>query len=265
MKWLEKGKPMYLWKYWRETRIAFCVGLTAIAVLFLLIFKERNLIISGSPPFDQFARILPVALIAQTFPVSFFAWLFGSAGVGRDLGDGSGSYLFSRPTSRGFYVWRDWGFGLAQLLVIVVLLNVVLGFQIYRLLLAVAADPFHGRLVLAGGPVPLALLVGLNCIVAFLLAALVFGLTYFSTILIKHSKGVMLAAGVLLGYIILETVMKHYWPGVALPHLLASDYLDPSSKVPSLVNHLGAYLAARAGFILLFPIAAQLVLEKTDL
>ena len=159
---------MYLWKYWRETRTAFSVGLVAIAVLFVLIFKERNLIVSGNPPFDQFARLFPATLFVQAVPVSFFAWLIGSAGVGRDLGDGSGSYLFSRPTSRGFYVWRDWSFGLAQLLVIVVLLNVVLGFQIYRLLLAVAADPLHGRVALAGGPVALDFLVGLDCVVGFL-------------------------------------------------------------------------------------------------
>jgi hypothetical protein len=255
---------MYLWKYWRETRIAFSVGLVGIAILFVLISKERNLVISGNPPFDQFARLFPATLFVQAVPVSFFAWLFGSAGVGRNLGDGSGSYLFTRPTNRGFYVWRDWSFGLGQLLALVVLVNVVVGFQLYRLMVAVG-DPLHGRVALASGPVTPAFLVGLNCVVAFLFAALVFSLTYFSTILMKHSKGVMLAAGVLLGYIILKTVVNHYWPSVDLPPLIAAGFFGPSSRLPTLANHLGAFLAARAGFILLFPIAAQLVLEKTDI
>ena len=81
----------------------------------------------------------------------------------------------------------------------------------------------------------------------------------------KHSKGVILAAGVLLGYIILKTVVNHYWPSVDLPPLIAAGFFGPSSRLPALANHLGAFLAARAGFILLFPIAAQLMLEKTDL
>jgi len=255
---------MYLWKYWRETRIAFSVGLVGIAILFVLIFKERNLVISGNPPFDQFARLLTVALIVQEFPVSFLAWLFGSAGVGRDLGDGSSSFLFTRPRNRGFYVWRDWSLGLAQLLALVVLVNVVLGFQIHRFMVSVG-DPLHGHIALASGAVPFAFLVGLNCIVAFLFAALVFSLTYFSTVVLKHSKGVMLAAGVLLGYIVLQTVVKHHWPGVDLPPLIVADFFEPGSKLPTLANNLGAFLAARAGFILLFPIAAQLMLEKTDL
>jgi hypothetical protein len=58
--------------------------------------------------------------------------------------------------------------------------------------------------------------------------------------------------------------VNHYWPSVDLPPLIAAGFFGPSSRLPTLANHLGAFLAARAGFILLFPIAAQLVLEKTD-
>jgi hypothetical protein len=255
---------MYLWKYWRETRIAFCVALIGIAILFLLIFKEPNLVISGNPPFDQFARLLSVAVFIQALPVGFFAWFFGSVGVGRDQGDGSGSFLFTRPRSRAFFVWRDWGFGLLLLLALVILVNVALGFQFHRVMVA-AGDPLHGRLPLASGPASLAFLIGLDCVVVFLFAALVFSLTYFSTVVMKHSKGVMLAAGVLLGYMILKALVSHYWPSVDLPPLIAADFFGPGSRLPALANHLGAFLAARAAFILLFPIAAQLVLEKADL
>ena len=45
-----------------------------------------------------------------TLPFAFLALKFGSFGVGRDLGEGSGSFLFSRPRSRAFFVWSDWGY-----------------------------------------------------------------------------------------------------------------------------------------------------------
>src|SRR5271163_1478326 len=123
---------MYLWKYWHETRIVFGLSLAAIVIALILILKTQILPSSQHPSFDQLAWILPSALDVQAYPVCFVAWLLGSHGVGRDLGEQSGSYLFSRPRSRAFFVWRDWGLGSAQLLVIVALLNAVLGVLIYK-------------------------------------------------------------------------------------------------------------------------------------
>ncbi len=184
--------------------------------------------------------------------------------MGRDLGEKSGSYIFTRPASRTSFVWRDWSYGTLELLAIVVLLNMVIGFQIYRILLSMG-DPLRGRLLLASGPVSLAALVGLNCIAAFLLAALIFSLTYFSTVLVKHSKGLMLAVGIMLGYFILGAMLNHYWPSIGLPSPILSEFGASASNQPQLADHLGASLAIRAAVVLLFPFAAQLVLEKTDL
>ena len=91
---------MYARKYWRETRIAFGIGIVGIFILFVLISKEQNLVISGNPPFDQFARLFPAPFFVQAVPVSFFAWLIGSAGVGRDLGQGDGSRFLSLAGQR---------------------------------------------------------------------------------------------------------------------------------------------------------------------
>jgi hypothetical protein len=255
---------MYLWKYWRETRIAFCVSLACIAILFVMVLGEPAFSSTGSSGFDHFAGILPITLIVQAFPVAFVGWVLGSYGVGRDLGEKSGSYLFTRPATRASFVWRDWGYGSLQLLAIVVLLNIVIGFQIYRILLSMG-DPLHGKLLLASGPVSLAALVGLNCIATFLLAALIFSLTYFSTVLVKHSKGSMLAVGITLGYFIFGAVLNHYWPSISLPSPILSEFGPSSSNQPQLAHYLGASLAIRAAVVLLFPFAAQLVLEKADL
>lgn len=255
---------MYLWKYWRETRVAFCVSLACIALLCVLVLREPAFTSNGGPPFSNLAGIFPVTLIIQAFPVAFIAWLLGSYGAGRDLGEKSGSYLFTRPATRRSFVWRDWGYGAAELLAIVVLLNIVIGLQIYRVLLAMG-DPLHGKLFLASGPISLAALVGLNCVAAFLLAALIFGLSYFSTVLVKNSKGVMLAAGIVLGYFILGAVLKHYWPSISLPSPIPPEFGESASNLPQLADHLGISLLIRAAVVLLFPFAAQLVLEKTDI
>ena len=255
---------MYLWKYWRESRVAFCVSLACIAILFVMVLKEPTFSTNGGSPFRHLAGIFPIALIIQAFPLAFVAWVFGSYGAGRDLGEKSGSYLFTRPATRTSFVWRDWSYGGLQLLVIVVLLNAAIGLQIYRILLA-AGDPLHGKLLLATGPVSLTALVGLNCIAAFLLAALIFGLTYFSTVLVKHSKGLMLAVGIMLGYFILGAVLNHYWPSISLPSPILSEFGPSASDLPQLAHHLGAFVAIRAAVVLLFPFAAQLALKKTDL
>jgi hypothetical protein len=255
---------MYLWKYWRETRIAFCVSLACIAILFVMVLREPAFTANGGPPFSHLAGIFPVTLIIQAFPVAFIAWVLGSYGVGRDLGEKSGSYLFTRPATRTSFVWSDWGYGSLQLLTIVVLLNIVIGLQIYRVVLAVG-DPLHGKLLLASGPVSLAVLVALNCVAAFLLATLIFGLSYFSTVLVKNSKGVMLAAGIVLGYFVLGAVLHHYWPSINFPSPIPPEFSESPSNLPQLTDHLGISLAIRAAVVLLFPFAAQLVLEKTDI
>ena len=255
---------MYLWKYWRETRIAFCASLACIAILFVMVLGEPAFSSNGNSPFRHLAGVFSIALIVQAFPVVFVAWVFGSYGAGRDLGEKSGSYLFTRPATRTSFVWRDWGYGNLQLLAIVVLLNAVIGFQIYRILLSMG-DPLHGKLLLASGPVSLTALVGLTCVAAFLLAALIFSLTYFSTVLTKHSKGLMLAAGIMLGYFILGAILNHYWPSINLPSPILSEFGPSTSDLPQFADHLGGLVAIRAAVVLLFPFAAQLVLEKTDL
>ncbi len=255
---------MYLWKYWRETRIVFGVTLLSIAILFLLMLREPVLLENGHAPFSQISNILPLALLVQAFPVSFIAWLLGSFGIGRNLGERSGSYLLTRPRSRAFVIWFEWSLGIAQLLAIVALLNVVIGFQLHRLIVA-AGDPLHGSIAIAGRPVSLVSIVCLNIGAACLLAGLVFSLTYFATVLVKHAKGVMLAMGALLGYVILEAVVEHYWPGFHLPTLVLQEFTHNRYMITGTADHLGLSIAMRAVVILLLPFAAQLALQKTDI
>jgi hypothetical protein len=253
---------MYLWKYWRESRIAFSVALLVIIGAFLNTFRER---IHSAPDVRQLSTLLALLLYFQMVPLSFLGWLMGSIGAGRDLGEKNGSFLFTRPRPRGYFVWCDWACGLVQLLPLVMLSNFVVWFQVHRLLL-MTGDPLHGRIPLIDGTTPsLAVIVGLSCIIVFLLVALVFSLTYFSTVAFKHARGIIFAAGVLIAYPILAMRIKHYWPAIHMPGLFLQQFTFARGQVYSFTDHLGLSMAIRAGVVLLLPFAAQLVLEKTDI
>jgi hypothetical protein len=253
---------MYLWKCWRETRIVLGVSLLGIAALFVFVFRE-HLVFDSHAPFEKLSTILPFALAIQAFPVGLLACFLGSFGVGRDLGERSGSYVFTRPRRRAYFVWCDWGAGMALLVPIVGLLNLVLGFLLRRIIVAVG-DPLHGSIVVSGRPVTLTFIVWLNFGAAFLLAGLVFSLSYFSTVLAKNAKGIIYGAGVLVGYLLLEQVVPHYWPGMHLPNLVLQEFIESNRIVTGISDRLGLSMAIRAGIILLFPFAAQLVLRTTD-
>jgi hypothetical protein len=134
---------------------------------------------------------------------------------------------------------------------------------LHRIIVA-HGDPLHGSVVISGRSVTLAYLVWLNFVAAFLVAGLVFSLTYFSTVLVKHVKGLIYGAGVLVGYIFLEQVMPHYWPGIHLPTLVLQEFIQSHRNVTGISNHLGVSVAIRAAIILLFPFATQFVLQKID-
>jgi hypothetical protein len=253
---------MYLWKCWRDTRVVLAASLLCIGVLLALVLRQNLVLDHG--PFENLPTILPFLLALQAFPLSFVAWLLAFFGIGRDLGERSGSYLFTRPRSRAYFVWCDWGVGMAVLLPIVAFLALVFGALLHRIIVALG-DPLHGSVVISGRPVTLAYLVWLNFVAAFLLAGLVFSLTYFSTVLLKHAKGLIYGAGVLVGYLFLEQVVPHYWPGFHLPTLVLREFTQSHRNVTGFSNDLGISVAIRAAIILLFPLATQFVLQKADI
>jgi hypothetical protein len=254
---------MYLWKCWRDTRIVLVASLLCIGALFVFVLRQK-IALDRHAPFERLSTVFPFLLPFQAFPLGFVAWLLGSFGVGRDLGERSGSYVFTRPRSRANFIWCDWGVGMTPLLPIVALLNLVFGVLLHRIIVAVG-DPLHGSVLIASQPVTLTFIVWLNFAAAFLLAGLVYSLTYFSTVLAKHAKGLIYGAGVLVGYLFLEQFVPHYWPGMHLPNLVLQEFIQSDRQVTGISNHLGISIVIRAAIILLFPFAAQYVLLKTDL
>src|ERR1035441_6636338 len=189
---------MYLWKYWRESRITFAVGLALVGLMLWAVLKiHMGAVMQDPNGAGQVSDNQIYLLIAAplTLPFAFFALKFGSFGVGRDLGEGGGSFLFSRPHSRAFFVWNDWGYGMAQLLLIVLAANAVLALAVYR----IAGG--GGPISVGGVPVPMASIFVLHCVAGLLLIGLLLGLTYFSSVLAKN-RGVLMALGIVLAYYI---------------------------------------------------------------
>jgi ABC-type transport system involved in multi-copper enzyme maturation permease subunit len=253
---------MYLWKYWRESRITFAVGMALVGLLLWGVLKiHLGALLQGpqdSRP-QNLAQLYLVIAVPLTLPLGFLGLRFGSFGVGRDLGEGSGSFLFSRPRSRAFFVWNDWGFGMAQLLAIVLAANVVLALAIYRV--APGASPIF----LARQPVSMFSIFLLHCTAGLLLTGLIFGLTYFASVL-SRGHGVMIAVGVLVAYSIAKSVVKHYWPAIILPDVTLTEFsVSPSPTMPAgFADHLGLSIVLRTAVALAFPFAAQLLLQQRD-
>jgi hypothetical protein len=264
---------MYLWKYWRESRVVFGVSMLCVVLFAWLVFKGVWHIGNDPSHFDRpdqgtIAKVLMISLYLQVPVSAFLAWVMGSFGVGRDLGEGSGSYLLTRPRPRRWFLWHDWGFGFLQLVWAIALVNLLIGYLVHRLIGA-GGNPFGGSVMLRdmASPVSVVEIIGLNCLIIVVFAGLIFGITYFSTIAMKQARGVMLGAGIILGYLILGAVVHHYWPAIELPNLVMRAFqTSPVSHEPvSLSNQLGLSLVIRAAVMMLFPVAAQLILERSDI
>ena len=250
---------MYLWKYWRESRITFGVGMALVGLLFWAVLKipVGSLVRDNTGQFNP-AQIYLIIASILILPLAFLGLAFGSFGVGRDLGEGSGSFVFSRPRTREFFVWSDWACGMGQLLLLVLTANSVLALAIHR------AAPDSGPILLDDGPVSMLSVFCLHCASGLLLAGLVFGLTYFMSVLVK-SRGVLLAIGVLILYVLAQAVVKHYWPAITLPDLTLTEFTMSPTGGASFANHLGIDITLRSAVALAFPVAALFLLQQRDI
>jgi ABC-type transport system involved in multi-copper enzyme maturation permease subunit len=251
---------MYLWKYWRESRITFAVGMALVGLLLWAVLKIHVGDLGQGPNGTNETSPATIYLLMAAplvLPLGFLALLFGSFGAGHDLGKGSGSFLFSRPRSRAFFVWSDWGCGMAQLLLIVLAANAVLALAVYRI------TGGGGPILLAGVPVSMASIFVLHCVAGLLLIGLLMGLTYFSSVLAKN-RGVLLALGIVLAYYIAKAVVNYKWPSITLPDLTLTEFSMTPQGPPGFAKNLGLEIALRAAVALAFPFAAQILLQQRD-
>jgi hypothetical protein len=258
---------MYLSKQWRESRIISGIAILALALLLLLASKglvaATPVRIQGSNH-EGFGMIFVPVFYVEAALVAFWGWLAAGIGVGKNLGEESGSFLFTRPRRRAWFLWNDWGFVMAQIAIILLLTNLMIGLLLGRVL-ALMHSPGSVQLTSQTAPVPLATPLVLIGVAALLFAGFIYGLTYLCTIVLQRTSGVMLCAGILVAYAVFRGLMGHYYPTVHLPNVILDLFDFDHHSFYGFSGNLGISFAARALLMLLMPLAAQVVLERSEI
>jgi hypothetical protein len=257
---------MYLMKQWRESRIVSAVGLLGLVLLAVLIFKGIMKADSASMHpgnHNNFAQFFIPTFYVQAVLISGWAWLLAGIGAGKNLGEESGSFLFTRPRTRAWFLWHDWGFGMALIAVVTLLSDLMFSVLCARLLRDMhlpSAIQFSDGNSIAWGSMMALIGVGV-----LLCAGLLYSLTYLTTIVVKRSSGVILGAAVFAGYLVLRALIAHYYPAVQLPAPALKLFNLHQHIFHGLSNHLALWISVRALFVLLFPAAALLVLNRAEI
>jgi len=247
---------MYFWKCWRDSRTHFIVSLIALPALCVLftVFTVKL----GDP--DALRKGIPQSVIQAWSTTAKFilgGWasvftlmwglLLGSSGLGEEFKERTADFLLVRPRRRRFWVWTGWSVGVAELSVMV--------------LLAVGAT--FGTLTYLTGHVhtwrPLATILPLA-----VGGAVVFGLTYFMTVVARSGRqGLSYGMGLLFINLLLPAAV-YYYSNIHLPSVLG--FMVDSCEWVTRAS--GAFpigeLALWTVIALVFPVAAQLVLERAE-
>jgi hypothetical protein len=259
---------MYLSKQWRESRIISGIAVLALLLLLLLVVKGAITVNSihahRNDNADGFAMVFIPLFYIEAGLVAFWGWLVAGIGAGKNLGEDSGSFLFTRPRRRAWFLWNDWGFAMAQIAAIILIGNIMVGLLLKRVLVLMHS-PGYIQMGSQSTPVSLVFMMLLISVGVLLFAGLIYGVTYFSTVIMKRAAGVMLGAGILVGYVILRALIHHYFPSIHLPNLILGLFSFDNHSVNGLSGNLGLSIAARAVAMLLFPLAAQVILDKSEI
>jgi hypothetical protein len=263
---------MLLWKSWRDLRIAFFVGLGWLALLAVIALRHAPIITTTRQPVAHGPRLVDIMvagiLLTLTVSYAFAALAMGTFGVGRNIGEGSGSFVLTRPVPRRHFVWIEWASGLAALgallLVSVLVLWAAIHWHAFRIDFSFNNPPHvYQRWIPSSMPFAPA---GISAICDFLFLALVFGITHLGSVAFRHSTaGLLFGGGFLVAWLVVTTILSHEYPWMA-PHI-PSLILRPSGAefgTTRLTPSLTASILERLAILPLFPLLAQLFLRRTE-
>lgn len=258
---------MYLLKQWRESRNYSVIALLGFLLLLAILIKGSIKIDasqSAGNDHQAFAMMFVALFYFEAVLIAFWGWMLASIGAGKNLGEESGPFLFTRPRRRAWFLWNDWGFGMAYLGVVILLSNLAIGIFLnhVRKLMNISQDISFTS---TSNPISLTSLMLLICLGVLIFAGLIYSLTYFSTIIMKRSSGVITGAGILVGYLVIRGIIGHYYPSIQLPNSMPSLFNFDSHRLYGLSDHLGLSLAIRAAVVMLFPVAAQVILDRAEI
>lgn len=258
---------MYLWKFWRDTRrcVFIYLGLLVLgAIVWLAAMAHANRIghIAGDP------GVLWMMEVGLTFALSYMcalimAFVIGNNNVGSDIGKGAGDFLLTRPRHRRFFVWAGWIGGIVELVSLILITMVIvfgLGVVVTGAVWRQVSSPLHYTMADKGQSAVLNVPLMLATIV--LTAAVIYGLTYFMSVILRSGqKGVVWSIAILFGYSIGSALLKQF-AGITLPSLSFADMHSAASQAWYLAPHI--QIIGWSVLALAFPIAAQISLDRAD-
>ncbi len=266
-----------LWKCWRDLRLFVWIGLAWLGVVAAAIvyahlrgFGDAHVTATTFTTAGHAEYVVPPFVAGLTFIQMAFvllAWSMGTVGIGRDLGHGAGSFMLTRPTPRGRFVWTEWASGLTVLALLVAVAEFLywLGMRLH-IFHFVVESPNPTAMPLLLEPVfPFGLAtVGSLCV--FLFLALIFCVTHCGTVSLRHStRGLIFCLGFLIVYAILAHEIAQYGP-TWMSHL-PDLFLDPSIEHGSPLMyrpHLTASILERLAVLPLFPLIAHIFLRYAE-
>lgn len=263
---------MYLSKQWRESRIISILAILGLALLLALVVKGATAI--DTVHFDNrnynsdFGGAFIPLFYVEAALIGFWGWLAAGIGIGKNLGEDSGSFLLTRPHRRAWFLWSDWGYAMAQVTAIIVLTNLMIGLLMAHILHLMHL-PAIVPLADGGATVSLFVMMVLVSVGVLLFAGLIYGVSYFCTVLIQRTSGVMLGAGIFVLYLVLGGLVHHYYPAIHFPNLIVGPFhiehhgAQAMFRGPSI--NLVPNIIIRAVIMVAFPVAAQLLLERSEI
>jgi len=269
---------MYFWKFWQDTRRSVFIYLGAL-ILSGMIWVLRASHIRKFfylPPASN-AALLPSfmpAIIASgswraeleiTFYVTYMcalvmAFIIGGNGIGADIGKGTGDFLLTRPRSRRYFVWAGWTSGVVELFSVL----------LFTVLFVFASNWYvlHWQWNLVPSPMHFALGYGkfldvpLMLATIFLSAGVMYGLTYFFSVVLRNGpRGIVWSLAIVLGYAFIAINLEIY-KHISLPGLMLSELASQPIKhwyLAPVTQAIGWTVVALAA-----PVAAQFALERSD-
>jgi hypothetical protein len=259
---------MYLWKCWRESRLFFVLS-AALFVVFGALTIETGVLHDFNPHhFGVLASLAALLIVACAV-----VWYFGQTGLGRHFHQNAGDFLFTRPRSRRYFVWSEWGFGMFSALLLTALLGIWFLVGGYLPTVHVTHTVMTGNAAqtvqttttsasMLGIPLfPLILLAGVSIL---LFAGILTGLAQFFSLLFRNG-GYGLAAGLaaLIVYGWANMLLMRY-EDIHLPNPFFVSFHLYGHAI-TLAPHFAVELLARTALILAFPLLTQLWLERVDI
>lgn len=246
---------MYLWKCWRDARLA--VAIFFVPIVFMLYGFLRHApahIMTSSHASAEW--LLTRGLSLMGILLLFVGWSLGGDGIGHDIAEDRGAFLLTRPRLRRFFVWADSGFSFG--LMAALAWGMTLLFLLLTLVHVIEFGPGMSLSPLAFLLIPLS---------GVVFAGLVYAVTYLCTMLVPRDKTArVISVAVLIAYAYLYVKATRTWGGVT-QYLFPSWWVDPfpyqySSAV---APHFWLEVGGRVAAILVLLVVAQFVLERREI